>query len=488
MRQFRQKSALVGFSLLAISLLGQAVSAETAVDLAHDAHLEMRHVYYIRVAGDLNGDGRQDVVVADCGFNESTGKVFALFGPFKRGVGNPSDLVVRGFVVRGGNQGDSACDAQAAGDVNGDGMDDLVVGAQGAFNTRGEKSGVAYVVFGKKTTERINLGSFGSVGEQRGYRIEGAFSHDQTGAVVAGAQDVNADGLSDVIIGAPFAGSAYVVFGQTTTNPIDLLTFESNTQGPLGYRIATHVPDRNGQFSVSGAGDVNGDDVPDSIVGVVGNVYGRGHAYVVFGKLDPALVLTTELATTGQGFVIRGPRPCARAGMSVSSTGDANKDGLADVAVGAPAELCNQRGNAYVVFGRSSTEAVELRTLENDGYKIRGTMSTPYGDSTAESIAPAGDVNGDGRGDLLVGSKGTSFKKRGGTGAAFVVYGKGGSGQIELSHMGRHGYKIGGIRQDDLTGFDVSGGLDLNRDSIPDQLISGIRWDGLSFMVWGRRR
>ncbi|MBC8120710.1 MAG: FG-GAP repeat protein, partial [Gemmatimonadaceae bacterium] len=227
----------------------------------------------------------------------------------------------------------------------------------------------AYVVFGKANTTAVDLRSLGS----GGFAIDGAAGGDGAGRSVSDAGDVNGDGIPDLLVGALFAdaqgrslaGRAYVVFGKANTTAVDLRSLGSG-----GFAIdGAAGGDRTGE-SVSGAGDVNGDGIPDLLVGADGATpqgrNGAGRAYVVFGKADTT---TVDLANLGNGgFAIDGAAGGDNAGFSVSGAGDVNGDGLPDLLVGAVSANLrgrNAAGRAYVVFGkRTDTNPIDLRNVQ----------------------------------------------------------------------------------------------------------------------------
>ena len=183
-------------------------------------------------------------------------------------------------------------------------------------------------------------------------------------------------------------------------------------------------------YSLSNAGDVNGDGLDDILLGALGSDYNganSGSSYVVFGKADGTVVdLTTVRAGTG-GFVINGVSAYDQAGRFVSGIGDLNGDGLADLLIGAPFDDPNgdDSGAAFVVFGKADGTAVELASVENGtgGFVVNGVSTL---DQAGRSVSGAGDVNGDGVPDLLVGAP---FDDPNGadSGAAFVVFGSAGA-------------------------------------------------------------
>ena len=185
-------------------------------------------------AGDFNGDGYADVIVGDY-FGEGSpllllddgaGEAYVVFGGPETGdviLDNPAG---RGITILGNNNdGRLGVAVSGAGDFNGDGFDDVIIGASQNNNGAGE----AFVVYGSANPSDLDLTQPG-FGAPRRVRIDGASIDDNLGAAVSGAGDVNGDGLADVIVGAPFAdpfgvsgaGRAYVIFGRTSADPIDV--------------------------------------------------------------------------------------------------------------------------------------------------------------------------------------------------------------------------------------------------------------------------
>jgi len=208
-------------------------------------------------------------------------------------LGNLGD---RGFRIDGIDAGDrSGYSVSGAGDVNGDGLADLIVGAPFADPDNDDRAGESYVVFGKTSNATVDLANLG-VG---GFRIDGIDQFDRSGRSVSGAGDVNGDGLADLIVGAPFAnlggddtaGESYLVFGKASTTTVDLASL-----GAGGFRIDGIDADDFSGWSVSGAGDVNGDGLADLIVGADGADPGgdgdAGESYVVFSASAPLLNAT----------------------------------------------------------------------------------------------------------------------------------------------------------------------------------------------------
>ena len=372
-------------------------------------------------AGDVNGDGRSDVVVGASGADSA----YVVFGKADTQSVDLASLGSGGFRIGGDGAGASVA---GAGDVNGDGRRDVLVGAPFADKNERRDSGSAYVVFGKADTQSVDLASLGS----GGLRIDGAAAGDGAGASVAGAGDVNGDGRSDVLVGAWLAdnhgrrgsGSAYVVFGRANTKSVDLASLGSG-----GFRIDGAIDGDHVGETAAGVGDVNGDGRPDVLVSANGRRDPGSAAYVVFGKADRRSV---DLFSLGQrGFLIGGV--VVNGGVvAVAGAGDVNTDGRPDVLVGAwLADNHGRRnsGSAYVLFGKVYRRGVYLPLLGGDGFRIDGAAAYNYAGS---SVAGAGDVNGDGRADVLVGAPYGDNNGRGNSGSAYLVFGKASTKTVDL--------------------------------------------------------
>ena len=499
--------------------------------------------YSVSSAGDVNGDGIDDLIVgAPDGGDGNAGEAYVIFG---RSTGFGVDVSGRrvidlatlsasdGFII----QGDAALDyagrsVSNAGDVNGDGIDDLIVGAPSG-DDGGYDAGEAYVIFGRTNVFGVDVGgrqviALTNLSASDGFIIQGDADYDYAGRSVSNAGDVNGDGIDDLIVGALGgddgdynAGEAYVIFGRTTGFGVDVggrqVIDLANLSASDGFIIQGDANYDNAGRSVSSAGDVNGDGIDDLIVGAYrGNDGGTnaGEAYVIFGRttgfgvdVGGRQVIDLESLSASDGFIIQGDANYDNAGRSVSSAGDVNGDGIDDLIVGAYRgnDGGTNAGEAYVIFGRTTgfgvdvggRQVIDLESLSaSDGFIIQGDAASDY---AGISVSNAGDVNGDGIDDLIVGAFGSND---GGTdaGEAYVIFGRttgfgvdiGGRQVIDLATLSSSdGLIIQGDAAFDEAGISVSAAGDVNGDGI-DDLIVGARDNdvgggnaGAAYVIYG---
>ncbi len=342
---------------------------------AESDQMAARFGWSVGTAGDVNGDGYSDVIIgADAYDNGQTdeGRAFVYHG-------SAGGLALSPSWTAESNQPEAGfgISVGTAGDVNGDGYSDVIVGAQ-RYEVGQLDEGRAYVYHG----------SASGLAMSPAWTARSNQANARFGMSVGTAGDVNGDGYSDVIVGAFYydngeedEGRAYVYHGSAgglRQNPA--WTAESNQTGAsFGY-------------SVAAAGDVNGDGFSDAIVGAYAydnELTDVGRAYVYHGSvgglgLDPAWTAESNQAT-------------AYFGHSVATAGDVNGDGFSDIIVGADRydNGQNNEGRAYVYHG--SADGLGL----DPAWTAESNQATAY---FGHSVATAGDVNGDGFSDVMVGA------------------------------------------------------------------------------------
>jgi len=406
-------------------------------------------------AGDVNGDGFADVIVGANFYDNgqsNEGAAFVYFGG--AGAFNPTaDAQLESNQI----SAESGFSVAGAGDVNGDGFADVIVGAH-LYDNGQTNEGAAFLYFG-------GAGAFNATADAQ---LESNQADAFLGTSAAGAGDVNGDGFADVIVGAQFydngetdEGAAFVYFGGPGAfNATADALLESNQAGAL---FGT---------SAAGAGDVNGDGFADVIVGALGYDNGQtaeGAAFVYFGG-PGAFNLTADAQ-------LESNQANAFLGTSVAGAGDVNGDGFADVIVGAVSYDNGEsnEGAAFVYFGGpgafNATADAQLESNQADA-------------QSGVSVAGTGDVNGDGFADVIVGANAYD-NGQSNEGAAFVYFGGAGAfnptadAQLESNQISAE------------SGVSVAGAGDVNGDGFADVIVGASRYDngetdeGAAFLYFG---
>ena len=396
--------------------------------------------------GDVNGDGKADVLVGAQKFTLSQYREGAAFLFFSTGGGLSA---FPDWTMGGGQQGSMyGCALSGLGDVDGDGFDDIVVGAcehNDPLDSKLTKSGAAFVYYGANNFAAKTVADWHYFGDQVDERL---------GSAVNTAGDINQDGFADLILGAPYSNK---LDEPTLTKNGKVLVFFGSKDGLSADPDWSAVGDVNGAMlgsSVASAGDTEKDGYADIIVGAP-RPTNVGYAHVfsnVSGVLesDPSWSVTNE--RSGSWF-----------GSAVAGVGDVNKDGYADVLVGAPYEkelideIYQPVGCVYLYLGSPD-----------------GLVTTPSwrkcsnqpGGMFGASVAAAGDMNGDGYADFLVGMPFYSISNEK-QGAVFLFFGSSGS----IGVKGDYFESTYGNKADTEFGTSVSSAGDVNNDGLLDVIV-----------------
>ena len=417
----------------------------------------------VSTAGDMNGDGFDDVIVGSIYFNSQAGAAYIYFGGAN--MNNTADVTFNGVAGTDFFGGYVA----GAGDVNGDGYKDVIVGAR-QNDAGGSNSGCAYLFWGGATVNNVPDAVF-----------SGNIANDQFGFSVASAGDVNRDGYSDLIIGTPYNDEAGSDAGKAW--------LYTNTRNYIATPIASFSGP--GQFSgiSKSAGDVNGDGFDDVIV----NSLNTQQVHLFFGGrlIDNTVDIVFNAQNGSESF-----------GVSVSTAGDVNGDGYSDIIIGAETSS-STIGRAYIFFGGISMDNIPDLILygqalneyfgssvslagdvNNDNYDdvIVGTKSAGkaylfFGGNSMNNIADvvftgpggiefavtdAGDINGDTYDDVAVGA----YQDAGGLGRVFVYHG--GASMNNVADV-----TITGTGTNNYLGSKLSNAGDVNADGYPDLIVVG---------------
>jgi hypothetical protein len=399
--------------------------------------------YAVKTAGDVNGDGYDDVIVGAYRFDDgetNEGMAFLYYGS----ATGPS--VIPDWTAQGDQEGFLfGHDVGTAGDVNGDGYGDVIIGAPNPDH--GDKIGHAYVYFGSPTGLSATPDWSSQGGQTRGW----------FGRRVGWAGDVNGDGYADVVVGMPHYHTDIPNVGRA-------LAYYGSPTGPSLVADWTVDGDQGGALygrSLGRAGDVNGDGYGDVIVGA--HMYddgerNEGRAYVYHGG-------SAGLDTT-PAWVQESNQADAWFGRSVGSAGDVNTDGFADVIVGSPAYTNDQskEGAAFVFYG-SATGLGDAADWMGDAQQADAWFG--------RAVGWAGDVNADGFDDVIIGAPNFDTKEPDG-GKAFIYFGS-------AAGLGAKPDRSSGLNQANAWyGRSVSTAGDVNADGFADVIIGAPRYTKLA--------
>jgi parallel beta-helix repeat protein len=440
-----------------------------------------RSGFALAIAGDVNGDGYDDLIIGGRNNSEhglQTGQSYLVLGS-STGWSMDYNLSAANASFHGERAGESGYSLAAAGDVNGDGFDDFIIGAF-TDDEFGVGYGQSYLIFGASSgwTMDVNLSEANAsyVGERDA----------NSGVSVAGIGDVNGDGFDDFAIGAyrdnellANSGQTYVIFGGPTGYSRDTSVALSN---------ASFLGERLGAFSgvtLAGLGDVNGDGFDDFMIGAymddeAGMDYGQ--SYLILGGTTN-WGLDTNLFSSNASFI--GER-ASLSGSGIDGVGDVNGDGYDDFVIGASDdnEYGMNCGQSYLVFGGPTGWGMDI-SLATSNASFIGERDNAFAGSR---IAGVGDVNGDGFDDFTIGAYDDN-EHGSQTGQTYLIFGRpGGWGMdtnLSEANASFHGERLG------QSGRGIDGVGDVNGDGFHDFVV-GASYDseaapqvGQSYLVYG---
>ncbi|MEL6477964.1 MAG: hypothetical protein AAFR17_11615 [Pseudomonadota bacterium] len=452
--------------------------------------------FSVSSAGDVNDDGRDDLLIGAPFDNvdANRGQATLLFGQSSFAADITLPLTPsEGYILNGFSDNDFenfGVAVSGAGDFNGDGIDDIVIGANNSDpqSAAGDgNEGAAFLVLGG-LVNLVDLDdddgtpdgqiSIGQLDPDEGTIFAGddTYAGAGLGYAVSSAGDVNGDGFDDLILGAPstdetngndLRGAAYLVFGRediTTFDDPERVEFFNGLEGVAFRGLAdTGALGRE----VAGGGDINGDGFDDFAIATpysdAPNGNNSGGVFVLFGKPAWGSVDLADLDGSN-GFRLPGLRIGDYAGFGLSFVGDVNGDGFDDLMIVSPyfdQIGADSPGAAFVIFGKPDgfDAEIDLGALNgNDGFRIDAPAQNSLFLGRGAGSA-AGDVNGDGFDDIVLGGRNFDSDGLNNSGAGFVVYGQ--KAQSSVTRIGTDLAQTqnGGIGDDLIDGRDGSDSL-----------------------------
>jgi hypothetical protein len=509
-----------------------AVDNSSVIDLSTASQTDVLKVYggenneytgFSVISGDIDGDGLKDLIFgslyASPNNREKAGSVTIIFGSGNLKGSSPLDL--RGTLPNLLEiQGDEslACLGQSVsvGDMNGDGIDDLIMGASNASPEGRYKAGSVFILFGSpnlKSSETIDLAQprndilrvNGRAKVIIDYNNPGHVYYGEGGELgisVAGG-DINKDGFDDAILGAwkdevkgHILGRAYVIFGSADINSRGLIDLQTSPQGVIAIS-GEHEGDNFGMGTA--IGDLNSDGYGDLLVDAwmadSENGTDSGVAYVIFGSSDIASSGEINLLNS-QAQVVRIKGANANDYGGVLASGDVNGDMVDDLiidAFGGDTPGGENAGKTWVVFGSKGMESSGDIDLKNDIRRVLCILGEAAEDHLGKPSV--GDINGDGIGDIITQSNSADVNGKGDAGKAYIIFGSSSlseTGEIDLRESSPRVIKIFGDDAGGNLGFRSAAG-DIEGDGYADIILGahgssplGREWAGDVYVIWGK--
>lgn len=428
-------------------------------------HYIERIGYAVAGGGDVNGDGYDDFLIGtfhNAVMGSDAGAAYLFLGRGRLPWGLNCSIDSADARMMGRQAYDAAGYSVACnGDLNGDGLADMIIGAPAGNDKVPWMTGRIYIVFGKATAD---WGYYYRLDDACDVIYEGENNQDQAGLSVAYIGDVNHDGYDDFICGAPLsdqgalnAGKVYLILGHA--NPWKKMNYLTNVAATFFYAREK----AQAGYSVAGLGDINGDGTPDFAIGA----FGASRVFIIYGR--PRLTWGQNFDLDEADLILRGRAFFFDDGLGwkVAGGGDINGDGMPDVALSAiHDDIAGTRaGKVSLLFGKKGGwENHELILEDVADASFVGEMPL---DQAGWGIGFAGDMNNDGFDDLLIGSY--QDDKGPVNGKAYLIKGKATGWNRNTSLLTVPDYCE---RQPEGIGFAASTAGDFDGDGIADFVIS----------------
>lgn len=474
-------------AVITIGIIGSDLAAQSFQPIAsYLGTFERERIgYWLSQAGDVNGDGYDDFI---CGnyhtpaMGYDGGAVYLILGRSSDSWSLNNSMNQADATFYGESKYEAVgYHCGGGGDVNGDGLDDILIGAPAGNESGKDRPGSAYLILGRRNAD---WGNNCIAAQNADVKFDGEVDYDQAGKAVAIAGDLNNDGYDDMIIGAPYydnliqdGGKVYIVLGQSSGWNFNE-KLGTNSSG--SYRC--DLESAKAGYMVSGAGDVNGDGCDDFLVGAPG----KGRVYLIFGRSNASWGHNRSLDEADVIFVAENRNE--NLGWIVASAGDVNHDGKDDILFSTPysGQSGQEAGKTYLVFGRSSWP-YEF-DLDDVDASFLGEAAFDNSGWTAAGIK---DINDDGFDDFMIGAW---YNDNTGedAGKAYVIYGKR-DGWFQNQNLSTIPDFIEGETEIDYMGFSVAPAGDANNDDLADFIVSApyrneaFLWGGEIFLFLGER-